>query len=72
LIHLSQLVLFRDCRKAPDMIDVGMEKNKIVDFAYAQIRKKSGNKSDPPVSTAIGRPDDVKAARQPVLRYRAG
>jgi glycine dehydrogenase subunit 2 len=25
-----------------------------------------------PVSTVIGRPDDVKAARQPVLRYRAG
>jgi glycine dehydrogenase subunit 2 len=25
-----------------------------------------------PVSTVIGRPEDVKAARQPVLRYRAG
>jgi glycine dehydrogenase subunit 2 len=38
---------------------------------YDEAMKNPGDLHRAPVSTVIGRPDDVKAARQPVLRYRA-
>jgi glycine dehydrogenase subunit 2 len=39
---------------------------------YEEAVKNPEGLHSAPVSTVIGRPDDVKAARQPVLRYRAG
>jgi glycine dehydrogenase subunit 2 len=39
---------------------------------YDEAVKNPGGIRSAPLTTVIGRPDDVKAARQPVLRYRVG